>query len=112
MAALWSAGRQRSAQGTFTGETASGWQTVTFATPVAVTAGTTYVASYLAPERALLGHLRGLRRGGRSTTRRCTRWPTWSARTASTPTARRSVFPSSSFNATNYWVDVLFAPGG
>ena len=33
----------------FTGESASGWQTVTFAAPVAVTAGTTYVASYYAP---------------------------------------------------------------
>ena len=28
---------------------ASGWQTVTFASPVSVTAGTTYVASYFAP---------------------------------------------------------------
>jgi len=34
---------------TFTGETASGWQQVNFTTPVAITAGTIYVASYLAP---------------------------------------------------------------
>ena len=47
--ALWSADRQLLAQGTFSGESASGWQTVTFATPVPITAGTTYVASYLAP---------------------------------------------------------------
>ena len=33
----------------FTGESASGWQQATFTTPIAVTAGTTYVASYLAP---------------------------------------------------------------
>ena len=32
--------------GTFTGETASGWQELDFSSPVAVTAGTTYVASY------------------------------------------------------------------
>ena len=37
------------ATGTFTGETASGWQTLQFASPVAVTADTTYVASYFAP---------------------------------------------------------------
>ena len=37
----------------FTGETASGWQQVNFATPVAITAGTVYVASYFAPDRAL-----------------------------------------------------------
>ncbi len=34
------------ATGTFTGETSSGWQTLTFATPVAVTAGIQYVISY------------------------------------------------------------------
>ena len=43
---LWSASGQLLATGTFTGETASGWQTLTFATPVAITAGTTYVTSY------------------------------------------------------------------
>ena len=32
--------------GTFAGETASGWQELDFSSPVAVTAGTTYVASY------------------------------------------------------------------
>ena len=34
---------------TFTNETASGWQQVIFGTPVAVTANTTYVASYHTP---------------------------------------------------------------
>ena len=37
------------ATGTFTGESASGWQTLTFASPVNVTAGSTYVVSYYAP---------------------------------------------------------------
>ena len=46
---LWSSTGTLLATGTFTNETASGWQTLTFATPVAVTAGTTYVASYFAP---------------------------------------------------------------
>ena len=46
-------------QATFAGETASGWQTVKFATPVTVTAGTIYVASYLAPN----GHY-SVTRGG------------------------------------------------
>ena len=43
---LWSSSGQLLATATFTGETASGWQQVNFATPVAITAGTTYVASY------------------------------------------------------------------
>ena len=46
---LWTTSGTKLAQATFTGEPASGWQQVFFSTPVAVTAGTTYVASYLAP---------------------------------------------------------------
>ena len=38
------------ATATFTSETSSGWQSVTFSTPVDVTAGTTYVASYFSPD--------------------------------------------------------------
>ena len=43
---LWTTGGTKLASATFTNETASGWQTVEFAGPVSVTAGTTYVASY------------------------------------------------------------------
>lgn len=46
---LWTASGQRLATGTFTNETASGWQQLNFATPVPVKANTTYVASYFAP---------------------------------------------------------------
>ena len=43
---LWSSAGQLLATGTFTSETASGWQTLTFASPVWITPNTTYVASY------------------------------------------------------------------
>ena len=46
---LWSATGQQLAQATFSGESASGWQTVTFSSPVEVQPDTTYVASYHAP---------------------------------------------------------------
>ncbi|MEU9086919.1 DUF4082 domain-containing protein [Streptomyces sp. NPDC048357] len=46
---LWSSTGQRLATGTFTNETASGWQQLNFATPVPVKANTTYIASYFAP---------------------------------------------------------------
>ena len=46
MADLWSATGNLLATATFTNETASGWQQVNLATPVVVTAGTTYVVSY------------------------------------------------------------------
>ena len=43
---LWSSTGTLLATANFTNETSSGWQQVTFSSPVAVTAGTTYVASY------------------------------------------------------------------
>jgi hypothetical protein len=42
---LWSSSGTLLATGTFSNETASGWQELDFSAPVAVTAGTTYVAS-------------------------------------------------------------------
>ena len=46
---LWTSTGTRLGAVTFSGETASGWQQATFASPIAVTAGSTYVASYFAP---------------------------------------------------------------
>ena len=43
---LWTNAGTLLATATFSNETASGWQQVTFSSPVAVTANTTYVASY------------------------------------------------------------------
>jgi len=43
---LWQSNGQRLAVKASTGETASGWQTITFDTPVPIVPGTTYVASY------------------------------------------------------------------
>lgn len=47
---LWSATGERLATGEFTGESATGWQTLKFTSPVAVKTGQTYVASYTAPQ--------------------------------------------------------------
>lgn len=43
---LWTAGGTQLATATFTNETPSGWQEVTFSSPVAIDANTTYIASY------------------------------------------------------------------
>ena len=43
---LWSSTGARLATGTFTNETATGWQQLSFSTPVAIAANTTYIASY------------------------------------------------------------------
>ncbi len=46
---LWSSTGTLLATATYANETASGWQTVVFATPVAISANTTYVGSYYSP---------------------------------------------------------------
>ena len=87
---------------TFTGETASGWQTATFTTPAAIVTGQNYVVSVFDPN----GHypsdqnyfttplvnapLTGLTGVFNNTT---------------------SAFPASTYNASNYWVDVLLDTG-
>ena len=47
---LWSSTGTQLATGTFTNETASGWQTLIFANPVQIQANTVYVASYYDPD--------------------------------------------------------------
>ena len=43
---LWTANGTLLGTVTFTYESISGWQTATFSTPIEITAGTTYIASY------------------------------------------------------------------
>ena len=103
-ASLWSASGQLLATTTFTNETASGWQQANFATPVAVTANTTYVASYHTnsghysvtrsyfgstvdngPLHALAGPYNGVYAYGTGN------------------------FPTNSYVSGNYWVDVVLS---
>jgi Domain of unknown function (DUF4082)/Fibronectin type III domain len=107
---LWTAGGQLLQQGQFSNETASGWQTLTFANPVPVTGGTTYVASYLAPR----GHYSVNRSAFASNP--IVNPPLQALATTTSSNGvyaynANAVFPASTFSATNYWVDVLFAPG-
>jgi len=106
---LWTSNGTQLATATFTNETASGWQQVNFSAPVAITAGTTYVASYHAPNGNYAA----------------TNTPEFSAQGVDNPPihllrdgvsggngvytySTTSSFPNSSFNATNYWVDLVF----
>jgi len=106
---LWTATGGKLAEATFTGETASGWQQVKFATPVSIAANTTYVASYLAPA----GHYSD---NGPSLEVAVNNGPLHAIASGSTggngvyAYGAGVTFPSGSFNSTNYWVDVLFAP--
>ncbi|MEU7740413.1 DUF4082 domain-containing protein [Nonomuraea sp. NPDC049158] len=106
---LWSTGGALLASATFSGESASGWQQVNFATPVGVTANTTYIASYFTSS------------GYYSVSR-----PYFASAYSSGPlTALASAdsggngvyaygatnkFPTGTYQASNYWVDVVFSP--
>ncbi|MFC8682213.1 DUF4082 domain-containing protein [Microbacterium ureisolvens] len=100
---LWSASGQRLATTTFTDETASGWQVARFSTPVAVTKGTRYVASYHAPR----GHYAA---ATSAFTSAVTRGDLTAPANAGVYAYGASRFPSSSYRASNYYVDVLFSP--
>jgi hypothetical protein len=98
---LWTSSGIKLASGTFVGETASGWQTLTFTSPVSIQASTLYVVSYHAPQG---------------------RYPD-NPNFFITPlivaplTATGSLYlygsggyPTQTYLHTNYWVDVLFLP--
>ena len=109
---LWTANGTRIATATASNETASGWQEVPFATPVAIQARTLYVASY----HTTVGHYASE--------------PNWAGRhvtplhapangtTFNGTTVRNGVygyggantFPNSVFAASGYAVDVSFSP--
>ena len=61
---LWSASGTLLATGTFTNETASGWQSLQFTNPVQISANTTYVVVVLGSGRPLR-HRPGTVRSGR-----------------------------------------------
>ena len=105
---LWTGNGALLASATFINETASGWQQVNFATPVAITANTFYVVSYhtnvggysdgqgyfaLAYDNPPLHALRDGVSGGNGVY-----------------AYGAGAFPTQSFNQSNYWVDVLFVP--
>ncbi len=110
---LWTSTGTLLAQATFTGESATGWQQVKFATPVEIQPNTTYVASYFAPnghysdsawqfdEPPATGsrmldhgpmHILADTEGGNGVYQY----------------SSQSAFPNRTFRADNYWVDVLY----
>ena len=108
---LWSNAGVRLASVAFSGESASGWQSMSFASPVAVTAGTTYVVSYYAP----VG--RYAKNKGFFASAGVTSGPLTALRNGvdgANGVYRYGAgggFPAATFASTNYWVDVVFADG-
>lgn len=108
---LWSSTGSLLASATFSAETASGWQEVLFSTPVPIQAGASYLASY----HTNTGHY-AADVGYFATS-------SWDngvlhapASIVSSPNGvyrygANSVFPTDTWSAANYWVDVVFEPG-
>ena len=123
---LWSSSGALLAQGTFSGESASGWQQMTFSSPVTISAGTTYVVSYFtsvghyslsenwfypapsapAPDGAGVDHAAPLHPVLATASNGNGVYAYGSA----------PAFPDQAttgkLGGTNYWVDVLFSPSG
>ena len=102
---LYSSTGQLLATGTFVNETASGWQTLIFSSPVSITAGTTYVASYFAPN----GHFSVDRKAFTKS---------FTSGNLTVPInggvfqyGSSAAYPTQSYQASNYYVDVLFTAG-
>ena len=103
---LWTATGTLLASATFSAETASGWQEVRFATPVAIAANTVYVASYYTASGYYALDLQFF-------TNPVSRPPLTAL--ADGDGGGNGVyqyggggFPTSTYSAANYWVDVVF----
>jgi VCBS repeat-containing protein len=104
---LWSSTGVKLATVTFTNETASGWQSATFSTPITLTPGQVYTVSY----HTNTGHY--------STTTNYFTSNVLSGPLTAPASGNgvfaygsSSLFPTGTFQATNFWVDVMFNPSG
>jgi hypothetical protein len=99
---LWTSTGNLLASATFANETASGWQEVLFSQPVQITAGTTYVASYHNNECFSAAD-------GYFATQLTNGFLAAPANAGVYAYGSSTVFPSNTYNARNYSVDVLFS---
>ena len=104
---LWTTTGANLAHATFSGESASGWQQVTFATPVTITANTVYVASVFCPagHYSVDQHYFATARDNAPL-----HAPADGAQGANGVFAygAASAFPTDTYLSSNYWVDVVF----
>jgi len=106
---LWSSTGTLLATVTFTGETASGWQQANLSTPVAITAGTVYVVSY----HTNVGHYS---EDDYFFNTAYDSVPLHAPASSSTNPngvyayGPSGTFPTQLWNASNYYVDVVFTP--
>ena len=106
---LWNINGTNLASVTFSNETASGWQFQPLPAPVAISSNTTYVVSYFTPSGGYAGDS-GYFNSETSS------YPLLALSTSESGgngvyNYGASGFPTSTYNAANYWVDVTFDSG-
>ena len=94
---------------TFANESAAGWQQVVFANPVPVSANTTYVASYFTSAGHYSVDTAAFANAGVDSPPLHALATGVDGANGVFTSSSTSVFPSSSYNASNYWVDVIYA---
>ena len=110
VANLWTSSGTLLTTATFTGETASGWQQVLFSSPVPITANTVYVVSYHALNGHYSANLNYFATTGVDSPPLHALADGVSGGNGVYGYGATSVFPTQTYGAANYWVDVVFQP--
>ena len=108
---LWSSTGTLLGTATFTNETASGWQQVSFATPVAITSGTVYVASYHSTSGHYSADINYFSASGVDNPPLHALADGVSGGDGVYAYGASSVFPNQTWSSANYWVDVVLQAG-
>ena len=106
---LWTSTGTLQRSAIFTNETASGWQEVDFPAPVAIAANTTYIASYHTNAGHYAADAAYFAAAGVDSAP--LHAPAAGASGNGVYKYGASAFPTDTFNATNYWVDVVYGTG-
>jgi hypothetical protein len=104
--ALWTSTGTLLAKVSFTAESTTGWQTATFAKPVTLSAGTSYVVSYHTPAGRYFATERFI---GTSVSANL---QVPSSNVGVYAYGTTSNFPTNTWHASQYWVDLTFAKTG
>ncbi|NWF70769.1 MAG: DUF4082 domain-containing protein, partial [Chloroflexi bacterium] len=105
---LWSPGGALLAEVTFMGETASGWQQQALSSPLPVTAGSTYIVSYHAPNGRYAFSEGFFSSSGVNSDPLIALQSVSGALNGVYHYGPGGIFPANSYNDSNYWVDVVF----
>jgi hypothetical protein len=106
---VWSRAGLLLGSATFTSETGSGWQQVNFSTPIAVSANTTYIASYFAPSGHYSANTNAFATTGIDNAPLHALANGVDGSDGVYLYSSAGGFPTNTYQATNYWVDIVYA---